>query len=72
MTRLLEEACRRVQELPEADQDALAASILGELEDERRWSKVFMASPDLLADMASEARREHAAGRTLPLDPDDM
>ena len=72
MTRLLEEACRRAQKLPEEDQDALAASILAELEDERRWSKAFMTSPDLLADMAAEARRERAAGRTLPLDPDDM
>lgn len=72
MTHLLEEAFRAAQALPEAEQNALAASILAEIEDERRWSTVFERSPDVLAELAAEALNEHRTGRTLPLDPDRM
>jgi hypothetical protein len=72
VTRLLEEAFRKASELSEAEQDALAASILADLEDERRWSESFANSQDLLAEFAAEAREEYRAGRTLPLDPDRM
>jgi len=72
MTRLLEEAFQKASALPEAEQDALAATILAELEDERRWTEAFSHSHDLLAELAAEARAEHHAGRTLPLDPERM
>lgn len=72
MTRLLEEAFRKASALPEAEQDALASAILADLEDERRWREAFAKSPDLLAELAAEAREEYRAGRTLPLDPDRM
>jgi hypothetical protein len=72
VTRLLEEAFRKASELSEAEQDALAASILADLEDERRWSESFANSQDLLAELAAEAREEYRTGRTLPLDPDRM
>jgi hypothetical protein len=72
VTRLLEEAFRKASELSEAEQDTLAASILADLEDERRWSEAFANSQDLLAELAAEAREEYRAGRTLPLDPDRM
>lgn len=68
MTQLLEKAFRAAQALPEDEQDALAASILADLEDERRWSEAFARSPDVLSTLADEARAEHRAGRTLPLD----
>jgi hypothetical protein len=68
MTRLLEEAFQRASALPESEQDALAARILADLEDERRWDEAFLNSQDLLAELAAEARAEHQAGRTLPLD----
>lgn len=72
MTRLLEEAFRKASALPDAEQDAIAASILADLEDERSWGDAFAGSQDLLADLADEARAEHRAGRTMPLDPDRM
>ncbi len=72
MTRLLEEAFRKASALPEAEQDALAASIMADLEDERRWSEAFVCSQDLLAELAAQAREEYRTGRTLPLDPDRM
>ncbi len=68
MTQLLEKAFRAAEALPEAEQDALAASILADLEDERRWTEAFARSPDVLSALADEARAEQRAGRTLPLD----
>lgn len=68
MTQLLKKAFRAAEALPEAEQDALAASILADLEDERRWSESFARSPDVLSMLADEARAEHRAGQTLPLD----
>jgi hypothetical protein len=72
MTQLLEQAIRAAQALPEADQDALAANILAEIEDERRWTASFDRSADVLAELAAEALAEHRDGRTLPLDPESM
>ena len=67
MTRLLEEAFQKASALPESEQDALAALILADLEDERRWNESFSNTQDLLAELAAEARAEHQSGRTLPL-----
>jgi hypothetical protein len=72
MTQMLEEAIRAVKALPGRDQDAIAASILAEIEDNRCWAESFARSPDLLAELAQEALEEHRAGRTLPLDADSM
>lgn len=72
MTKLLEDAFRKASALHEAEQDTLAATILADLEDERRWSEAFVDTQDLLAELAAEARAEHRAGRTLPLDFDRM
>jgi hypothetical protein len=72
MTQMLEEAIRAVKALPDRDQDAIAASILAEIEDDRRWAESFARSPDLLAELAQEALEEYRAGCTLPLDPERM
>jgi hypothetical protein len=72
MTYMLDEAIRAAKALPEAEQDAIAASILADIEDERRWAESFARSPELLAELAVEALAEHREGRTLPLDPERM
>ena len=72
MTQLLERAYAEVAQLPTADQDAIAALILDEIESERGWDHLFAASPDLLARLAAEALAEHQAGETQPLDPDAL
>ncbi len=72
MPQLLQSALDRTATLPEADQDAIAALILEELESEERWQPQFAASYDLLAKLAEEAREEHRAGKTRPLDRDTM
>lgn len=72
MTQLLERAYAEVAQLPEADQDAIAALILEELEDERKWQISFAQSQDALARLAEEALAEHRAGQTQPLDPETL
>ena len=36
------------------------------------WDESFARSADVLAHLADGARAERRAGRTLPLDPDDL
>jgi hypothetical protein len=68
MTKLLKEVLERVAKLPEAEQDALAAVILAEMEDERRWANSFAKSQDALERLADEALAEDRRGDTRPLE----
>jgi hypothetical protein len=72
MTELLEQAIARLKALPANQQDAIAAMILEELEDEIRWDKTFASSPDFLAQLAAEAMAEYHAGKTQELDPETL
>jgi hypothetical protein len=72
MGKVLQEALTELTRLPEAEQDAVGAWILAELESKRRWDDLFARSPDLLAEMAAEAVREDEAGLTEPLDPEKL
>ena len=44
MTKLLEKAFNRASKLPDSSQDAIAAIILEELEDEKKWETFFANS----------------------------
>lgn len=68
MTKLLEEAIAAVSQLPEADQDAIAALILKELASEQRWTEAFAKSETQLAQLADEALAEFRQGKTQPLE----
>ncbi len=68
MTKLLEEALEKISGLPQDEQDAIAAQILAELEDEAGWAKRFAASGGKLRGLAAEALEEHRQGKTRPLD----
>ncbi len=68
MTGALKRAFEVASKLPDAEQDALAAAILEELESERRWDELFQRSADTLAKLAQEALAEDRAGRTRSLD----
>jgi hypothetical protein len=70
MTELLEVAIAKLKILSFSQQDAIAAMILKELEDEMRWEKSFANSQDALAKLASEAMAEYKAGKTEELEPD--
>jgi hypothetical protein len=69
---LLEKAFAEAQKLPPDEQEALAQWILDELASERRWTEAFEHSQDALAKLANEALAEHRAGRTRPLNPDEL
>jgi len=70
MGKVLEQAVAELSKLPEAEQEAVGAWILAELESERRWDDLFARSGDLLDQLAAEAIREDEAGLTEPLDPE--
>ncbi len=72
MTKLLERMLEKVKVLPDPEQDAIAAIMLEELEDEMRWEKAFARSQDALAKLAQEAMAEYRAGKTKELDPDTL
>jgi hypothetical protein len=72
MTKLLEKALAEVAALPPDQQDAVAAWLLAELASERRWDETFACSEKTLERLADEALAEHRAGRSTPLDPDEM
>lgn len=68
MTKLLEKAVNAVSNLPEKEQDAIAALILEELADEQRWAQSFASSQRQLLMLAKEALEEYHSGRTKPLE----
>lgn len=74
MTRLLEKAFQKASELAPDEQDEFARLMLAELESEERWANLFAHpnSETLLERLANEALEDHRAGKTTPLDPDEM
>jgi hypothetical protein len=64
MTQLLQQALDAVQQLAPKEQDAIAAIILEELADDRRWDEAFARSEDRLAQLAQKVRGD--IERTLP------
>ena len=72
MTELLEKAFAEAAKLPEEEQRRLAEWLLIELSAERPWEALLANSSDSLERLAEEALREHRAGRTEPLDPDQL
>lgn len=72
MTQLLEKALIEVYKLPPEKQDAVAAVILEELEDEQRWEAAFAASEDKLAKLAQKVRADIKAGRVTKMGFDEL
>lgn len=68
MTRLLEDALRKVGKLSEDEQNAIASQILETLEDEEVWEKLLRKNPAKLRKLAAKALDEHRRGRTRALD----
>ncbi|MBX9583530.1 MAG: hypothetical protein K2X87_24780 [Gemmataceae bacterium] len=63
MSALLDRAVAEARKLPDAEQDALAALILDEIEDDRRWDEAFAKSPGKLAALATRAAEQVRAGQ---------
>ncbi len=74
MTHLLRKATKIATELSESEQDRIARFLLEEMQSERRWDELF-ASPKsevFLEGMTDDAIAEHQAGRTRPLNVEDL
>ena len=72
MTLLLEKVLTEVYKLPPEKQDAIAAVILEELEDEQLWDKAFAESQDKLAQLARKVRADIKAGRIRNMGTDEL
>jgi hypothetical protein len=68
MTELLERAIAQLKTLPDNEQDAIAARLLAEMEDEQTWKAQFEATTDDQWNRISEmVRKEIAVGDVTPL-----
>lgn len=65
-------ACQRTRCVGVARRRHIAAMILEELEDDRRWDESFSRSPDILAKLSATALAEYHAGKTQELDPETL
>ena len=72
MKGLLEKAFEAASKLPPDEQEAFAEWLLEELASEQSWRKSFASSTEKLAKLADEALREHRAGKTQELDPEEL
>jgi hypothetical protein len=72
MTELLEQALDEVHKLPDVGQDAIAAIILEEIADERRWNEAFARSQEQLGRLASRVREDIRAGKTRHVGIDEL
>jgi hypothetical protein len=72
MTRLLEEAFQKANELPEPLQDELARRMLQELAWEEQWDSTLEASQNQLDGLAAKALEDLEAGRTLEMGFDEL
>jgi hypothetical protein len=68
MTELLERVIAQLKTLPADEQDAIAARLLAELEDDRVWKAQFESTTnDQWDSIAGIVRQEIAAGDITPL-----
>jgi hypothetical protein len=68
MSRLLEDALRKVSELSEDEQNAIASQILETIEDEEAWEELLRKNAAKVRGLAAKALDEHHAGETRSLD----
>ena len=69
---MLETAIAKLRALPAAEQNAIAALIIEEVEDEARWDATFASSLNILERMAQQAEEEDRKGLTQDLDADTL
>lgn len=63
MVKRLESIVRKVEQLSEPEQEAIAAILEAELEDEQQWRKRFAETETTLLKVAERARRQYDAGQ---------
>ena len=67
MTERLETMIEKLRQLPESDQDTIAAHLdhaIDALRSDRKWEHLLANSPETLAALAEEARAAEETGET--------
>jgi len=75
MTQLLESVIERVRQLPAEQQDAIAQSVLDQLEgldDDAKWNQLFNETGDRLSDIVNEVRKNVDEGKSLDAGCDQL
>jgi len=63
MSQMLDHAVAEARKLSDPEQDAIAALILEEIEDDRQWEEAMARTPDKLAALATRAEDQVRARR---------
>ena len=72
MTKALQDAIERLKQAPEDRQDALAALLVHELEEDERWSKSTATHSGKLEAFVQDVLEANRRGECEPLDPDQL
>jgi hypothetical protein len=64
MTSRLQDVLRRVEQMPEEEQNFLAAVMEEEIADERLWQERFASTPKVLEAIQERARHQFRQGLT--------
>lgn len=72
MTKALQQAIDRLQQAPDEQQDALAALLLHELDEDARWTESTAANVDKLRHLVKDVLADDQRGECEPLEPDQL
>lgn len=72
MTKALQDAIERLQQMPEDRQDLLAKLVLHEIEEDEKWAKSTEASADKIHGLIGDILQADGRGECEPLDPDRL
>ena len=72
MKKSLEKAFDEASKLAQDEQESLGRWLLAELAAQRRWDELLDDSQGALANLADEVITEHRAGKSRPLEPDEL
>ena len=72
VSRGFDTAIEKMSAFPPEEQDRIAQWLLGELQDEERWTQAFSSSRNALSRLADEARADIKADRAPRLDTDKL
>jgi hypothetical protein len=72
MTTALQQAIERLRQAPDDRQDALAALLIHELDEDERWAKSTAASSAKLERLVQDVLEADRRGECESLDPDQL
>jgi hypothetical protein len=72
MTKALQEAIDRLQQMPEDRQDLLARLVLHEIEEDEKWTRSTAANAEKLQAVVTEVLEANQRGEYEILDPDNL